>query len=157
MYLQIKVKILILSQLIHYYLYKKDKELSNPYDLDDASQKEFLSSGEPSLSYDVIDQFWDGEDQTPAKKVTLIDPHDADSINFTHEDYLMDELACDIELQIVEEEGFVYYSGFLGRKNPKLTKKLSKGQKLPTKKLEDFDKFCASEWIDLRNKAYTGY
>ena len=71
-------------------------------------------------------------------------------------DYLFDEMAPDIRLEIVEEEGFSYYAGYLGKGNEDLTKTLSEGQSLPTSKLADFDLFDASEWIDARNKAYTG-
>ena len=72
------------------------------------------------------------------------------------EDFMFDEIAPDIQLEIVEEEGFSYYSGYLGRKDKKLTKKLSKEQSLPTSKLSDFENFKTSQWIDLRNKAHTG-
>ena len=72
------------------------------------------------------------------------------------EDFMFDEIAPDIQLEIVEDEGFSYYSGYLGRKDKKLTKKLSKEQSLPTSKLSDFENFKTSQWIDLRNKAHTG-
>ena len=116
-----------------------------------------LSSSEPCLSFDVVDELWDGEDLLPSSKVTLIEPHDTNSIIIAPEDYLLDELAGDIELHVAEEEGWAYYSGFLGKGNKSLTKQLAKGQKLPTSKLEDFDKFCCSEWVDLRNNAWKGW
>ena len=118
---------------------------------------EHLSSSEPCLSFDVVDELWDGEDLLPSSKVTLIEPHDTNSTIIAPEDYLLDELAGDIELHVAEEEGWAYYSGFLGKGNKSLTKQLAKGQKLPTSKLEDFDKFCCSEWVDLRNNAWKGW
>ena len=45
---------------------------------------------------------------------------------------------------------------FTCSKNKKLTKRRSKGQTGPTKNLADFEHFNCSQWLDMRNKAWTG-
>ena len=66
---------------------------------------------------------------------------------------MFDEIVPDIQVHIIEEEGFNYFAGYLGKGNEKLAKPLSEEQNLPTSKLSDFDKFVASDWIDARNGA----
>ena len=70
-------------------------------------------------------------------------------------------LSCTLLLVKQTEQNFAkiilihgYY--FNCRPNKKFTKRLAKGQSLPTSKLEDFEKFCCSKWLDMRNKAWTG-
>ena len=68
---------------------------------------------------------------------------------------MFDEIVPDIQIHIIEEEGFNYFSGYLG-KGTKLAKTLSEHQTLPSSKLSDFENFVASDWIDARNSAFKG-
>ena len=69
---------------------------------------------------------------------------------------MFDEIVPDVQVHIIEEEGFNYFSGYLGKGNKKLAKTLTEQQTLPTSKLSDFENFVASDWIDARNSAFKG-
>lgn len=104
---------------------------------------------------DIVDEFFDeNEDDHPCH--TLIIDNPIPSYPDNAGDFLFDEIVPDIEIEVVEKEGLDYFSGYLGKKNDKLTKTLTQGQSFPTSKLSDFDQFNTSEWIDARNNAFIG-
>ena len=111
---------------------------------------------------DIIDEFsgenddflFDLDSDTPVQTISCLTPNPVRADR--SDDFMFDEIIPDVQVNIIEEEGHIYHCGWLGRKDKRLTKKFRKGQSAPSSKLEDFDKFCASEWLDARNKAWQG-
>ena len=111
---------------------------------------------------DIIDEFsgenddflFDLDSDTPVQIISCLTPNPVRADR--SDDFMFDEIIPDVQVNIIEEEGHIYHCGWLGRKDKRLTKKFRKGQSAPSSKLEDFDKFCASEWLDARNKAWQG-
>ena len=71
-------------------------------------------------------------------------------------DYLYDELEPDIHMHTVAQDGFAYYSGWVGKGDDKLSKHLSQNESLPTSEVPSFEGFDCSPWLDMINRAWTG-
>ena len=128
-----------------------------PVALADAAEPQEPVFSEPLLSMEVTDGLWNDENEAPVQTIDF-DPKETlkpvDKAN--EQDFLFDDVAPDVQMHIVGAEGFIYHTGWLARGSKKFSKQLSESQSLPTSKLEEFENFESSEWLDMRNKAWTG-
>ena len=59
-------------------------------------------------------------------------------------------------MHTVAQDGFAYYSGWVGKGDDKLSKHLSQNESLPTSEVPSFEGFDCSPWLDMINRAWTG-